>query len=72
MKKCFEKCGHKADKSEKVVDCQTECVSESVISGRSRSSVGPRGEPLLLDWSIVIFMNVARFSYPCMLPSFLI
>ena len=61
MYKCFEKCGDKADKSDKVVECQAECVSDSAASGRSRSSMGPSGEysRYLMVGCTIIYMYVA-------------
>lgn len=44
IEKCFKNCGKKADKASKVEECQAECVTESVATGRSRSSIGPSGE----------------------------
>ena len=43
VEKCFEKCGSKNYKSDKLVECQNECVVTSESNGRTRSSVGPTG-----------------------------
>lgn len=44
VEKCFEKCGDKdVKKSDKLVECQTECVTTAEGNGRTRSSVGPTG-----------------------------
>lgn len=44
VEKCFNKCGDKdVKKSDKLVECQTECVATAVVNGRARSSVGPTG-----------------------------
>ena len=41
---CFvEKCSKKADKADKAVECQEECVEEARLTGRSRNSMGPTG-----------------------------